>query len=97
MPLGESTALSGCFFLAKAGRSRLTAVRPFSAWLRCVADGLVVALPMLPVAARMAVLDRLIRLFHTVPAYVLHFRKDNSFWKVIDELEEKEQAETRTT
>lgn len=98
VPIGDASLLEGVFFLAKAGYcSNVEPVTPLGALKRCLREHSVLGFVNMTPTERHEVLGRLFRLFRTVPAYVLHFRKDNSFWKVIDELEEREKAERART
>ncbi len=90
--MGEHCLIRRAFFLSKAREPGVSPVAPLTAVRRCLSQDQVTALMFMPPEERRGVLERVLRLFRTVPAYVLRFRKDNSFWQVIDELEEKEQA-----
>jgi len=83
-------ALSGAFFLRKAESAAAERLGGTRAAAVCVRESLVHGFKEASPEERYVVLDRLIRFFRAVPAYILYFRKDNSFWKVIDELEERE-------
>ena len=92
LPLGPATRLRCVFFLAKGDDPKVELVSPMRATARCLRERLLWTFLVAGPEERLTALDRLIRLFRTVPAYVLHFRKDNSFWNVIDKLEEREPA-----
>lgn len=84
----EQARVAKLFFLAKADTVRASPIGPIRAASRCIREDLVIGFREEKVpTVRQLLLDRLIRLFRAVPAYILYFRKDNSFWKVIDELE----------
>ena len=89
LPLSESV-IKHVFFLRKAVTPGVERITPFSALTASLRSNSVIGLLDFAPSDRLIVLDRLIRFFRAVPAYILYFRKDNSFWKVIDELEERE-------
>ncbi len=90
--LGNQSRLRRLFFLEKARDPRAEPVAPLKAIARCLKDSLLLGFMYMAPAERLAVLDRCIRLFRSVPAYVLHFAKDNRFWDVIDALDRCEKA-----
>ena len=91
-PLGYETRLHRVFFLARAQEARAESIPPLKGVARCVKEDLIFAFSDMTPAGRLAILDRCIRLFRRVPAYVLHFAKDNRFWEVIDALDRHEKA-----
>ena len=95
VPLGERSRLRNAFFLEKASHPRLEPISALMAAARCLKEAGILGFEAWPPSHRQAALDRLFRLFRAVPAYVLHFRKDNSFWKVIDELDAKNELEEK--
>ncbi len=95
VPLGPRTRLGRVFFLEKATDPRVEPLSRVGAAGRCLKGNGVFGFRGWPPPRRLQALDRLIRLFRAVPAYVLHFRKDNSFWKVIDELDAKNELEEK--
>ena len=86
--LGDNTRLQRVFFLQKAQRSpRAVALTGVEAAARCLSDHVLFGFSEMTAEQRVLVLDRLLHLFRSVPAYVLHFCKDDSFWQVIEQLE----------
>ena len=88
-PLGDGVRPRGAFFLVQADEPRIEPVGPLGAVARCLEDNTLFGFRHAGPAERKVMLDRLIRFFVTMPAYVLRFALDARFWDVIDGLEEK--------
>lgn len=91
-PLGEQTRLHRIFFLEKAENPSADPISPIKGASYCLKDGGVFGYRNWAPSDRWLALDRLIRLFRAVPAYVLHFAKDDRFWEVVDGLEVREKS-----
>ena len=92
LAVGPATRLKRAFFLEKARDPKAEALQPMRATAHCLKRHLLWAFEVARPAERSLMLDRLICLFLAVPAYVLHFAKDNRFWETIDKLDEREEA-----
>lgn len=92
LDMGEHCLIRRAFFLSKSREPSVSPIAPLAAVRRCLIQDQVTALMFMTPEERRGVLDRVLRLFLAVPAYELRFRKDSSFWEVIDELEEEEQV-----
>ena len=94
-PFGSETRVHRMLFLAKGPNPSVQRIAPLRAAVLCLRERLIFGFRAMSPVDRLGTLDRLFRLFRTVPAYVLHFAKDNSFWKVIDELDAKNELEEK--
>ncbi len=90
VPVGEESLLRKLFFLEKGGDPNAVALTSVAAVARTLKESAVFGFERWSPSERLVALDRVIRLFRAVPAYVLHFSRDDRFWDVIDALEEKE-------
>ncbi|MHC4200231.1 MAG: hypothetical protein ACYSU0_09590 [Planctomycetota bacterium] len=92
VPMGEESLLRKVFFLAKARDPDAVPLTSVAAVARTLKEFAVFGFERWSPAGRLAALDRLMRLFRTVPAYILHFARDDRFWEVIDEIDRREEA-----
>ena len=94
-PVGERCRITRTFFLVKAGALRVEPTGPIDAVVRCLRQNLVFAFSRMSPNDRRSVLERMIRLFRTVPVYVLQFARDGRFLNVIAELDKSNERTER--
>lgn len=87
-PVGDSVTIRACFFIEQGEDITARPIKPMTAFKRSLQENLIFGFRDMNPIEREQVISRLIRFFKNTPTYTLSFKRDNTFWQVIDKLEE---------